>query len=395
MTKTNSGQTSIDKRELIIFISFIFLLFVYLLLIRYSPNFLFINDNFFSKGIRIISDYFDRAFYSAYGEWTKLKYFPYNNQEFSDLPPVAIYFFGLNWLFSQNLKEYMFIFSLSMMFVSSLAFIIFLKKLSGAGKSSWQIIIWFTPISFYYYLNRFDMLPVFFFIASLDLIKNRKFTPGGMLYGCSILTKWFTAITFVCLLIYIYNNRKKKNDVLKFVSGIILVIFSISVFTIITSGLKGFLLPYKNQIFRINFESLYYLLNLHQSKTDFFRYVFAFLQIIPALILPFLKSSCDENKFNAMIAVIIINFIIFCPVNSPQWFQWFFPFALLALKMKKWIILFLIIQIITYLNFPVFFDIYGPYSNIFKYTVSAKIFSYIAIEGVLLLKIFAPKFNDI
>jgi len=390
----NNSNLNLPQIDIKIISIFILSLFIYLMVAHYSPLFQFSNSNYFSGGIRIISDYFDRNIYSFYGDWAKNHYFPYTKYSFSDLPQLAIYFFGSIWFFTDNINDYLFVFSLSMLFITTAFLIIFMNRLRISGNTKWQILIWFSPISFYYFLNRFDMLPVLFFITSLELLRQKKFTTGGFFFGCSILTKWFTAIALIAIIIYILQNNTNRKTVIHFLFGIAIVMLLCLIFTFATAGLTGILMPYKKQVLRYNSESLYYLIGLF-FKINPRNFLFPVFQIIPAIILPFMKKKCNEQEFNALIAIIIINFTVFCPVNSPQWFQWFFPFALLALNMKKWLILFIAIQLASYANFPVIYDVFGPDNKVFFSVISIKILLYILLEIILLLKIFNPEYKHI
>jgi hypothetical protein len=164
--------------------------------------------------------------------------------------------------------------------------------------------------------------------------------------------------------------------------------FVIFLITWLGSGWEGVTMPYRGQGGGMNQESIYYLLMpLLRPGKGIYR-LFLILQFLPAITLPFMVKRYDDKSLFTVITVIIINFILFCPVNSPQWTLWFLPFLLLAVKSGRWIPLIILIQIFTYLYFPLFHDMFGPEHFAFKIIIILRIMMMFLVELILIKNLF-------
>jgi hypothetical protein len=320
--------------------------------------------------VRIINDYFDRSAFALRGSWFSLSKAPYT-EVFSEYPQVATYFFALPYILmepiiSQNktlieliqipdppnsipqnqiVFDYATVFSLLMMVFSFLS-ISLLYQLRGNQKISLLLLL---PSSFYFTFNRFDIMVCFLVLLSLYLLSRKCYKMSALL---------------PIFLTYYYSIHRKINwsMILTFSLTSLIIILP----TIISGGIDGLLIPYKfgfskNQNVR---ESLLYLINHVFKKVFNIGFVRNITLLLFFLFQFFGIPLCITSKivsFDKVVkwsALSILIFMLFAKFYSPQWILWISPLLILSARKKSdtiWIILF---DLLTYIYFPIFYDIY-------------------------------------
>ena len=360
---------------------------IYFGLMNLVPGKVFQDPLLYEQGIRLVADDFDRAVYGYYGSWVQLEQRPYSAKLAYDMPQLAILFFGAIGLLTDGEAEFAFAFSLVMVFVTIGAFALFLairRQLSST--SPWSVVLWFHPLMFYFYLNRFDMLVIVLFLFSLwSIMSNRQLT-GGILFTAAVLVKWFPAVCVLPLLLAVHQQRGWR-DTARFAIGAGGFAAVIGILTVMTVGWVGALMPYQMQTSTPNRESLYAFVLPLLGETRHLATIFLALQLLPALVLPVLIRNYSLETLSRVISLLILVFILLCTKQSPQWVLWALPFLLLVIHDWKWALAVLLFETVSYLYFPVFYDIYGPGDPRFQLVVGSRILLMVVMAIVLLLSL--------
>jgi hypothetical protein len=88
------------------------------------------------------------------------------------------------------------------------------------------------------------------------------------------------------------------------------------------------------------------------------RPAFLILQFAPALLLPLGRIDSLRRVLHGSILAVAC-FFLFSSLYSPQWILWLAPFLLLAVENRRDIAWFTAAGLVTYVAFPVFYDLYG------------------------------------
>lgn len=362
--------------------------------------FIFIDDipvSFFTentiseKGIRLIKDpgdfevYFLRSFLFI-GES------PYEVRNVAEYPQFALVFFTIPRFFTDNFFQYtkILISMLSLCFV--LIIIITFKLFKKIDKNKNYIWLLFLPSSVYFIFNRFDIFPALLVQISLFLFFTKKYRSSFFVIGLAILTKWYAFLLLPIFFVYLKDKITKKE-----IRDIFLILF----FTIITAFsitlyYKGIIAVFEPYIFHIMREkepgSIYALI----PNFSIIKNLFTFLQFIGIFFVLWLAKIKNYNDVINWSAVLIIIFILFCPIYSPQWILWFLPLLLLIANSKKFIFLIITYDFFNYLQFPILYNI-NCYSYIFNIIVIARsiILILIILEIVKKLKIDNKKLSSL
>ena len=355
---------------------------VFFVVMTRMPEKMFPNPEYHEFGIRLFSDDDERSAYSWFGTWATQRKPPYVSPLSYDMPQMAVLFFGSIAYFTHSEAGFMSGFSLVMVLVTLGAFILFLDLRRRLGNTSpWPVALWFNPLMFFYYLNRFDMLVVLLMLFSLWLIMLNRPTTGGVLFSASVLVKWFPAVCF--LPFFFIVRRKGWKDAGAYLLGAAGLLSAVLVATVAVSGWEGLLTPFRSQTGLVNEESLYYFVRSHLASGDSLQPLFFVLQFLPALTLPLLFRVHSFRMQLKVISVLVLCFILFCIKQSPQWVLWVLPFLLLLTTNRRWALAVLALETATYLYFPVFHDIYGPTNPWFEAAIWVRILLMVGMIVVL------------
>ncbi|MBU1164509.1 hypothetical protein KKA15_03030 [Patescibacteria group bacterium] len=382
---------------------------IFLLLMLIVATFIFHTfflDNF-NTSVRYINDYWvdfdhdgqallvhhDKGVYALRGVWFPRKLRPYTDV-FSEYPEIATYFFAIPYFFINTtddatiLFEYSLVFSLLMMIF--LAFTIsLLYKMKPEKK--YLAFLMLLPASLYFSYNRYDIIIAFIMLLSLFYLREKKFGLATLILAIGVMTKWFLIILFPIYLTYYYWQKEKNhttpNAIIhsiklmlykinwKMITIFVLTISFIILPTLYFSGLKGFLIPYDFHMSRgVNDQSfLFQITFLLDMLSDQFKTigsiihslnirtllygVFFVMQFFISLLV--ITSRIDSfEKVIKWSLLSILFFVLFAKFYSPQWILWFSPLLIYLAKNKKDVFLIVILDLITYLYFPVVYDIY-------------------------------------
>lgn len=326
------------------------------------------------------------------GEWFPQHSLPYVNVP-SEYPQIPTYLFGLLYLFiptSEVLKVYFLYSSIFSLLMLVTLFFTIRMLYAMLPRRKWLAYLMFLPGTLYFTYNRFDILPAFLALWSLLLLRRQKFVATGVLLGIGTLTKWYPALLLPVYLSYDATIYKRLNW--KMILAYTVTCVLIALPTILTGGLSAFLEPYLFHAGRgleqVSLPTLLFLffsnIGLHPGL-ELFTYAFLVLQFLPAPLGLFAYIDTEE-KLLRWIILVIGAFILFSRVFSPQWLLWMMPFLILAVRNWFDVALIIFYNLVTYLTFPLAYDLFGVSSTAYKYGGAATAAVLIILLGLALAR---------
>jgi hypothetical protein len=339
-----------------------------------------LRNNFGSKA-RLINDYSDRGIYAAEGAQLLRSGVPYTGA-FSEYPQIALYFFAvphliIAWIDPRNNLhlDYSTIFSLLMMVFCCLSISILYRLLNRQKYLAFLLLL---PASFYFTFNRFDSMACFATLFSVYLFSKGHYNLSALFLSVGTFIKWYPALVLPALLMCYVSIHKRIPWSMLITFGLASLVIVLP--TLATGGIAALIFPYKFHVTTgLNNESLLSLLDyvVHRMSniTLVSQLVLDLFLILQFSIIPLcLTSRVDSlDKVVRWSALAILVFILFAKFDSPQWILWIIPFLILKARRSLdvlWIILF---DLVTYIGFPIGFDLAGETSEVFRVIVLVKI----------------------
>lgn len=323
--------------------------------------------NNFGTRIRFFSDEVDRKTYFERGLWLPRGQIPYRDV-LSEYPQIPTFLFGLfqipilgeqneeiaYWQFSSMLSL--------MMLVVLFALVNQIYELLPNAK--YRAFLLLLPAPLYFTFNRFDVLPAYLCLVSFLMMKNQRWDFAALILGIAAMTKWYPIILLPAYVTYCYYVTSRFN-------WRMILIFSLTCFligfpTLLTGGIDALLVPYRFQGIR-GLETLSVPAIINGWVTDVWKKTFAeryyvigflFLQVIAGLIAVFARPDKIEKLLQWCILIITL-FVLFSRIYSPQWCLWILPFLILESRSRFDVAIIAFYGIITYVGFPIFYDLFG------------------------------------
>jgi len=181
-------------------------------------------------------------------------------------------------------------------------------------------LYWLSPIVFIgtYIFGLNDLVPIFFLVLSLFLLKNLYFTSSGFVLMAAISAKISILISLPIFLIYFINNSRIRIFTINFLKGIFIgFIIFIAPFLLSESGINMILSnPEVQKIYRFSFD--------FGNDTKIY---FVHLLYLVMLYNAWRVKRLNYDLFYAMLGITFFIVILFVP-SSPGWFIWIAPFLL-------------------------------------------------------------------
>lgn len=313
-----------------------------------------------------INDHHDVDVYFQRGEWVNSAVQPYRDV-FSEYPQIATWFFALPHIINLerdqltiNLNEakagYRQMFSLLMaLFLSVTIFLLYAER----SDKRWLAFLLLLPASWYFVHNRYDILPALLTLVSLIFLSRRMIYAAFIVLGIATATKWYAIVLLPVFISYLWHTDRKiifRATACYGITGLLIILP-----TIIAIGWDGFMIPYRFHLSRGgNAESLFHLiavalqlLGTPEIIIDTVLQKFFFLlQFTIAGICLFVRID-NWEKVIRWSALSILGFILFAKFYSPQWILWIFPFLILLARSPGEIAGIIILDLITYIYFPI------------------------------------------
>lgn len=361
-----------NRNQKLFFLIATIIVIAYLLLHNFGPEFLFKNENYFSKGINLFKETSDlRHYWNAEIGWLKdksLNFFEGNNS----YPQLALIILAAPLLVVSNLNQYYSAFP----WLSGIALVLLIffsiKIVNLIGSRSKLYFLFLTPAFLYFCLNRFDIFPALFLQISIYYLLRKKAVASWLWLAVAVMTKWYAILLFPLYLILTQKEGYEIKIVKKVFSVFIGVIFLPLIISFILIGREIFY-PYFFHLDRsLEPGNWTYILFENVFKTNLlFKKLMAIFLLILQFSLPvyilfkatkfigWLKTHRDKI---IIFALVIINFIFWSKYYSPQWQVWLWP-LLILIGDRKIILPLIFYDLVNYLQFPIILNIFGPLSS--------------------------------
>lgn len=368
----------------------IFFIVVYTLIIWVAPGWI--------NGIRILQDNIDRSYYFNRGAFISRNITPYSPEHSVEYPQIAVYSFVIPHLLMkitpysiqktndnqiQDLiygsikpgtyqKATMNIYSLLM----ALTFISFsfltLKLLTSMNSSSYRLYIFILPAFMYFTINRYDILPAFFVTLAVYAFKKKYFLSGFIILAIATMTKWYPILFLPIFLNYLFYKKNIRESIK---GALIFIIVSAIIIlpTLLSTGTEGVLKPYLFQATRkADPLALLFYLQEFIASDNILKYILTACGFLPPVIGFFHKIDTFEKLLKWMSLSVAI-FILSASFYSPQWLIWLTPIVILWCP-KPIIGVLIAFDFISYLIFPVLFDVLGVQENPLHWSFALAVF---------------------
>ncbi len=323
--------------------------------------------------VRLFNDDSDRTVYFTRGSWLPTQTVAYRDV-FSEYPQVPTLLFGLLRLPASleagpvmQQRLYLMLFS-GLMLILLFCLGVIIERMLSPGRKN-LVLLLLLPAPLYFSYNRFDVLPALLCLIVLILVREKYWLPATALLGVATLTKWYPALLVLPIAVYMYYQRVRLSSIIHFFLAYGVVCCLIVMPTFLTGGLKAVLVPYL----------------FHEGRTTGISALPTLLQpimdTIPVLTaVPRLEKSIflllqfgfsagavlirldSFRKLLNWVTLTIAAYVLFSRIWSPQWLLWIFPLLLLLIRSRSDAIMAAGYGILTYLQFPITFDLFGKAS---------------------------------
>lgn len=188
-------------------------------------------------------------------------------------------------------------------------------------------LYWLSPVVFIgtYIFGLNDLVPIFFLVLSLFLLKNLYFASSGFILMAAISAKISILISLPVFLIYFINNSRIRIFIVSFFKGIFFgFIIFIAPFLLSESGISMILSnPEVQKIYTFSFD--------FGNDTKIY---FVHLLYLVMLYNAWRVKRLNYDLFYAMLGITFFIVILFVP-SSPGWFIWIAPFLLTQVNSNK------------------------------------------------------------
>jgi hypothetical protein len=339
------------------------------------------------QGLRVIRDDWDRYVYFMRGSFAVKRHArPYVDVE-SEYPQLATYYFALPLAFTRDDTESRNLFSLSMALFLGATALLVSRMCRRFDLSQWRVLALLLPGTLFFTINRFDMLPAFLCLAATALLLSRRTRAAFAVLALAVLTKVYPVVYLPFFIYWTWQERRLK-DVGWGLASFALVIFGFSLQLALWTSWKTVAEPILFQGERMaNAESLYYFVGLAipEVRRVLGRRLFQLLQVAPALAVLIFRPR-DPRDLLRWMTVVTLTMVLFARFHSPQWLLWFSPLALIACATGYEIALLVASDILTYLYFPIAYDLSGPRSPLFSMILGLLI----AVRLVFVISLLRP-----
>lgn len=350
----------------------------------------------------LLEDVHDRGVYQQRGRWLPSGRTPYL-LEHSEYPQLATWAFALPYLFIDHTvawapdeplpkgaaqrdqlladKDAYFDAFHVMMALGMLGLILFTALgLRTLGHPPGLALLLLLPASVYFGFNRFDAMPAAVATAGVWLQLSGRRRWAALVLGLGAMTKWYPILLLpLCASYNLHADRaaarRRGQDpgwVGPLVSGalvpgliaggVCLALFAVTWFWD-GGGWEAVKYPYAHHGKRgANMSSVVAALTLPErwgwfdlSQREAVSKVFTLLQFLPAALLALVPVR-DTRSLRWGLLTVVIGFVWFSKVHSPQWVLWIAPLALLlGHEARRALVLLIVLDLLLYLQNPVLY----------------------------------------
>jgi hypothetical protein len=341
----------------------------------------------------LLEDEHDRNVYQQRGRWLPSGLAPYAELH-SEYPQVATLLLGVPYLFfhstvpvgraqtTQEFKDgladrlaYNDLSAVDMAVGLALLILLTALTLRELGASPGLALLLFLPATLYFSFNRFDAWPSLLVVAALLCQLRGRTVTAAALLGLGAMTKWYPILLLPLFLSQNLYGRGDSRPWLRRVPKAVLVPGLVAAavcvaFLALTwfwhdGGLEAVKYVYgpKGQGDRKpNPGSIVFALTsplmwgwFDATAQDTLARLATLAQFTPALVLTFVPLR-SRRALLAACLLVVLSFMQFGKVFSPQWIVWLAPLAILVGSQARMALLLLVLcDLLTWLHMPLFF----------------------------------------
>jgi hypothetical protein len=229
-------------------------------------------------------------------------------------------------------------------------------RLSGPA---WLLVL---PATLYFTANRFDIVPAVLMGASFFCLGRERVAASAFLLGAATLVKVYPVLVAVLFIRYLSNDLRK--------AALWTTLYGLTLIGCLLPplsqwGWEATVAPYRYQLSRPLEEVLTFYNRIlpYSFGEDTFRgKTFRIGTLLGTLGLLILYRPADLASLLRRTTVLLAVFVSLLVFYSPQWIVWFTPLLVpLAGLHRPILILTVALDLVTYVTFPLVFDLSGEY----------------------------------
>lgn len=236
---------------------------------------------------------------------------------------------------------------------------------------AWAFLL-FLPATLYFGFNRYDAVPAAMVSCALLLHLHGQARSAALVLGLAAMTKWYPILLLPMFCAHAVRERRAAGAAPRdalwrglvapglVAGGVCLAVLAVT-FVWNDGGLDAVTYVYKHHGARgVNQSSLLTALTtperwglLPASAQGRLGAFFTLLQFLPAALLALVPVRSREGLVAGCLTV-VVGFVAFCKVYSPQWILWISPLAILLVPRRPLLLaLLVVLEVLNYLQVPV------------------------------------------
>jgi hypothetical protein len=229
----------------------------------------------------------------------------------------------------------------------------------GGGLSA-PIGLLLLPATLYFSANRFDILPALLTALSFACLGRGRISGSAMFLGAATMVKAYPVLFTLLVIRYLAGDRRKT------AAWVLAYGFTMAAFllpTVWQSGWEAAAAPYRYQLSRtmehetLNLSLFGYGIPYRLGTDALWAKAFRTGCVLAILLATVWTRPANLEALLRRASLVLLVFVSLQVFYSPQWIIWFTPF-LLPLARRHWpvAVLYVALDLTTYLTFPVAFD---------------------------------------
>lgn len=235
-------------------------------------------------------------------------------------------------------------------------------------------LTWLGPSAIYFALLRYDVYPSLATLMFLFSVRRADFVKGAIWLGTAGALKGYALFVLPAYCVFMIYQRGPAAAIKVGMLAVVPIILALLA-TLSFSGWEGMIAPFKFHAERaLNGETTYAAINYLFgapviSDGSGARWVARSLQVGSALAAAAMRPKSFSDLVNACLFS-ILGFMSFSAFYSPQYILWILPFACFS-GSPAMLISTICFSWVTYLYFPISYDLQFTHPNLFKAVIVA------------------------
>lgn len=212
------------------------------------------------------------------------------------------------------------------------------------------------PATLYFTANRFDIVPALLTALSFACLGRRHVVASGLVLGLATMIKVYPVLLCPLVIRYVSDQRGKAAA---WTLAYGLTVGAILSATLVSAGWEAATAPFRYQLARtLEALTLYgHVLPRSLGENTPLGSLFRLGAVGITVLLMIWKRPETLDSLLRRAALVLLVFVSLQVFYSPQWIVWFAPFLIpLAGKQRSILLLLIGLDLVTYLTFPVVFD---------------------------------------